>query len=66
MSVDLSDPQNEHPKPELDEDEFIECFSVPLTNLSSECLNLESQGFAIDAMLGTLADGIELKLWKLV
>lgn len=67
MSVDLSDSRNQHPKPELDEDEFIECFSVPLKDLCSECIRLERRGFAIDAMVGTLADGIELaKLWKLV
>ena len=59
-------PENQNPIPELEEDEFIECFSVPLSNLFRECQTLESQGFAIDARVGTLAEGIQLaKVWRL-
>lgn len=66
VSIDTSDPQNQDVKPELEENEFIECFSVPLTNLYEECRKFESQGYAIDARVMTLAEGIEVaKQWKL-
>lgn len=66
VTVDLSRPENQKPQPELEESEFIETFSVPLKDLWSECVALEQQGFAIDARVGTLAEGIELaKRWKL-
>ncbi|GAB7339775.1 hypothetical protein MBLNU457_6330t2 [Dothideomycetes sp. NU457] len=66
VSIDMSDPQNQDLKPELEENEFIECFSVPLTNLYEECRKFESQGYAIDARVMTLAEGIEVaKQWKL-
>jgi len=62
----MSDPQNQDLKPDLEENEFIECFSVPLTNLYEECRKLEGQGYAIDARVGTLAEGIEVaKQFKL-
>ena len=51
-------------KPELEENEFIEVFSVPLGRLWEECRRLEGEGYAIDARVGTLAEGIELgKKW---
>lgn len=66
VSVDMNHPDNLNPKPELEENEFIECFSVPLTELYEELRKLESQGYAIDARVGTLAEGIEVaKQWKL-
>ena len=66
VTVDLNDPANQNLKPELEDNEFIECFSVPLTKLYAECRKLESQGYAIDARVGTLAEGIEVaKQWKL-
>ena len=66
LSIDMTMPENQDPKTELEEDEFIETFSVPLTDLYAQCRSLESQGFAIDARVGTLAEGIELaKLWKM-
>lgn len=67
VTVDMNDPQNQNLKPELEENEFIECFSVPLTSLYAECRRLEDQGYAIDARVGTLAEGIEVaKKWKIV
>ncbi|KAF1986680.1 hypothetical protein K402DRAFT_446523 [Aulographum hederae CBS 113979] len=66
VSIDMSKPENQNPQPKLEENEFIECFSVPLTKLYSECRRLEQEGFAIDARVGTLAEGIEIaKRWKL-
>lgn len=65
VTVDMNDARNQNPQPETEENEFIECFSIPLTQLYEECIKLEKQGFAIDARVGTLAEGIEVaKKWK--
>ncbi|MCJ1392828.1 hypothetical protein MMC18_005700 [Xylographa bjoerkii] len=68
VSIDTSLPENqpENLKPELEENEFIEVFSVPLKQLWSECQKLEGEGYAIDARVGTLAEGIEVaRKWGL-
>jgi hypothetical protein len=60
--VDMTHPANQPDalRPELEENEFIEVFSVPLANLWEECKRLEKEGYAIDARVGTLAEGIEM------
>ena len=60
VRVDLNLPENQNPKPELEDNEFIECFTVPIASLHVETKKLEAQGYAIDARVGTLAEGIEL------
>ncbi|KAF2225106.1 NUDIX domain-containing protein [Elsinoe ampelina] len=66
VTVDMSDPRNQNPQPQTEENEFIECFTIPLARLYEECGKLESQGYAIDARVGTLAEGIEVaKKWKI-
>ena len=66
VNVDMSLPENQNLKPELEENEFIEVFSTPLKGLYAECKRLEKDGYAIDARVGTLAEGIEIaKRWKL-
>ncbi|KAI9743391.1 MAG: hypothetical protein M1818_003237 [Claussenomyces sp. TS43310] len=60
VTIDMSDPANQDLKPELEENEFIEVFSVPLKDLWTECKRLEKDGYAIDARVGTLAEGIEV------
>ncbi|KAI8941918.1 hypothetical protein NX059_000033 [Plenodomus lindquistii] len=66
VTVDLSRPENQNPQPELEDNEFIETFSVPLKDLWDECIKFEREGYAIDARVGTLAEGIEFsKRWKL-
>lgn len=60
VSVDMSSPDNQNPKAELEDNEFIECFTVPLKDFYAECRRLEKEGYAIDARVGTLAEGIEL------
>ncbi|KAI4235705.1 MAG: hypothetical protein L6R40_006394 [Gallowayella cf. fulva] len=66
VTVDMSLPENQNLKPELEDNEFIEVFSLPLKNLYAECKRLEDEGYAIDARVGTLAEGIELaRRWKL-
>jgi ADP-ribose pyrophosphatase len=67
VTVDLSLAENQNPKPELEENEFIENFSVPLIDLWALCKQYEEEGYAIDARVGTLAEGIEFaRRWKLV
>ena len=66
VTVDMEKAENLNLKPELEENEFIEVFSIPLKDLYAECKRLESEGYAIDARVGTLAEGIEVaRRWKL-
>ncbi|KAM5456359.1 ADP-ribose diphosphatase [Microsporum audouinii] len=66
VHVDMSLPENQNPKPKLEDDEFIECFSVPLAKLFEETKRMEEEGYAIDARVGTLAEGIEIaRKWGL-
>lgn len=66
VRVDMSLAENQNPKPHLEDNEFIECFSVPLATLFAETQKLEQQGYAIDARVGTLAEGIEIaRKWGL-
>ena len=68
VHVDVDDARNkpENLKPELEENEFIESFSVPLRGLWKELARLEREkGYAIDARVGTLALGLEVaRGWK--
>jgi ADP-ribose pyrophosphatase len=66
VTIDMSLPENRDLKPELEENEFIEVFSVPLKDLWKELVRLEGEGYAVDARIGTLAEGIEIaKQFKL-
>ncbi len=66
VTVDMTKPENQNPKPELEENEFIEVFTVPLKTLYATCKKLEQEGYAIDARVATLSEGIEIALkWKL-
>ena len=58
VSVDMALAANQDLKPELEENEFIEVFTLPLSNLWDECRRLEGEGYAIDARVGTFAEGI--------
>ncbi|KAK7983975.1 hypothetical protein PG989_011377 [Apiospora arundinis] len=66
VTIDMDLPENKDPKPQLEDDEFIEVFTAPLKDLWAECKKLEAEGYAIDARVGTLAEGIEIaKQFKL-
>lgn len=66
VSIDMANPANQNPKPELEEGEFIEVFTLHLKDLWASCKELEKDGYAIDARVGSLAEGIEIaKQWKL-
>lgn len=62
VTVDTKALENlpENRKTELEENEFITTFAVPLNKLGSECRRLEAEGCAIDARVGTLAEGVEI------
>lgn len=60
VRVDMTLPENQNPKPQLEDNEFIECFSIPLATLYTEIKRLEAEGYGIDARVGTLAEGIEI------
>ncbi|KAH8434132.1 ADP-ribose diphosphatase [Aspergillus melleus] len=60
VDVDMSLPQNQDPQPELEENEFIECFTLPLSTLYDDLKRLEKEGYAIDAGVGSLAEGIQV------
>lgn len=59
LSIDPALPENQNPQPQLEENEFIEVFTAPLSTLWDECKKLELEGYAIDARVGTLAEGVE-------
>ena len=58
VKIDMDLPENKQPKPQLEENEFIEVFTLPLDNLWEDCKRLEAEGYAIDARVGTLAEGM--------
>ncbi|KYK57986.1 ADP-ribose pyrophosphatase [Drechmeria coniospora] len=58
VRINMSLPENQDPKPELEENEFIDVFTVRLADLWEECKRLEAEGYAIDARVGTFAEGI--------
>ncbi|CUM66971.1 uncharacterized protein PRCAT00004658001 [Priceomyces carsonii] len=61
VDVDLKDHANIDPKPELEEGEFIETFSLPLDNLLEELEDLlKKEGCVVDARLYHLAIGLDV------
>ncbi|KAJ5156826.1 ADP-ribose diphosphatase [Penicillium capsulatum] len=60
VRIDMSLPENQKPEPQLEDNEFIECFTIPLSKLHTEVRRLADEGYAIDAGIGALAEGIEL------
>ncbi|KAF0643268.1 hypothetical protein NXS19_000207 [Fusarium pseudograminearum] len=60
VSIDMTLEENKNPKPNLEPGEFIETFTVELSDLWKECERLEAQGHVIDARVATIAEGILL------
>ncbi len=60
VDVDLSDPRNKSPKPELEDGEFIETFTLPFKDLWQTLRKLDREGYAVDARVGTIALGLEV------
>lgn len=60
VEVDMTLPENQKPVSQLEDNEFIECFSIPLTELHEELVKLEKEGYRLDARLQNVAHGIYL------
>lgn len=60
VEVDMSLPENLTPKTELEDNEFIECFAVPLKDLPEELVKMYEQGYKLDARLQNVAHGITM------
>ena len=60
VNIDMSLPENQKPQPQLEESEFIEVFCVRLADLWAEIEKFEAGGYAIDARVANLAEGIEI------
>lgn len=58
--VDMSLPENQDPQTQLEDNEFIVCFSVPLKDFPQEMIKLDSQGYKLDARVENVAHGIRL------
>ncbi|KAI0156288.1 putative ADP-ribose pyrophosphatase, partial [Pestalotiopsis sp. NC0098] len=65
MKIDLNRAENKSPKPELEEGEIIDTFSVPLKDLYTEVRRLSVEGFAIDGKVGSFAEALETaNMWQ--
>ena len=58
VEIDMELEENKNLKPQLEDSEFIEVFTVEMGKLWEECKRLEKEGYAIDARVGNLAEGI--------
>ena len=66
LHVDLSLPENQQPQTHLEDDEFIERFTIPVASLFSELKKLQREGYGIEARVVGLAEGIEIaRNWSL-
>ncbi|SCV04383.1 LANO_0G09868g1_1 [Lachancea nothofagi CBS 11611] len=60
IDIDTSAPENQNPQTDLEENEFIESFKVPLKHFASEMEKLAGQGYKLDARVQNVAQGIRL------
>ncbi|KAK1753954.1 ADP-ribose pyrophosphatase [Echria macrotheca] len=59
VQIDMSRAENKDPKPQLEEDEIIECFWVPVKGMYAALRKFQDDGLAIDGKVGAFAEGIE-------
>ncbi|KAK1829762.1 putative ADP-ribose pyrophosphatase [Podospora conica] len=59
VRINTALPENQNPQPHLEENEFIECFWVPVKDIYAELRRLQADGYAIDGKVGAFAEGIE-------
>lgn len=60
VKIDLNDARNKTPVPQLEDNEFIDTFTVPLKELPLELDLLASQGYKLDARLACVAHGLSV------
>ena len=58
VEVDMSLPEKQNPKANMEDNEFIECFKIPLSKFPEEIGKLYEQGYKLDARLQNIAFGI--------
>lgn len=56
----MEDEKNKNPTQTLEENEFIECFEVPVTEIGTAMRGWEAEGYGVDARVGTVVEGMEL------
>lgn len=65
VRINTTLPENQNPQPQLEENEFIECFWTPVQDIYAALQRLQAEGHAIDGKVGAFAEGIETsKLWQ--
>lgn len=61
VDVDMEDPRNQNPQPQLEDGEFIEVFTLPVLGLLDGLVEVcNREGCQVDARLYHLAQGLEL------
>lgn len=60
VEIDLADVRNQQPQPQLEEGEFIDTFLVPLRDLYAVVQQHMAAGYAIDARVDGIANGMRL------
>lgn len=61
VDIDMTNPLNQTPKPQLEDGEFIDTLTLPLDNLVDDLVKLtEKEGCVIDSKLYHLATGLKL------
>lgn len=60
VEVDMTKEENIHPVTHLEENEFIHTFTVPMNKFYDELVDLEKQGYKIDARVQNVAEGMRL------
>lgn len=60
VEIDCTLSENQNPQPQLEDNEFIECFKVPLKHFAEEMIKLDQKGYKLDARVQNVAQGIRL------
>lgn len=60
VEVDMTAEENLNPVCNLEENEFIECFKVPLKEFPDKMIALDKEGYKLDARVQNVAQGIKL------
>ncbi|KAK9471533.1 NUDIX hydrolase domain-like protein [Dipodascopsis tothii] len=60
VTIDMTDPRNAKPEQHLEEEEFIENFTVPLREFPDTLKKFASEGYIMDARVHNIAAGIEV------
>ncbi|EDO15004.1 hypothetical protein Kpol_376p17 [Vanderwaltozyma polyspora DSM 70294] len=58
VEVDMTLPENINPVTHLEDNEFIECFTIPLKDFVKEMISLDKQGYKLDARVQAFAQGV--------